>query len=486
MRNLPVHWFEGMFLRPQHFQAAERYWTEVLQTSEQWDHPYNYGLRSIALSSEAIANFQIDLTACKARLKDGTLVVLEAGQQPDRVNLKEGVSGLSDALASLEEAFQTETVIRVYLGVPKLKIGRPNVGNTEGGGQHRYVKTKLALQDESFGGNDQEIELRGLNARLLLSTQDLSGYELLPIGQIKRASETEAAPQLDEDYIPPVLAVDAWPPLSRDYVRAVYDIIGQKIQVLSDQVVNRGITLASQEPGDLERLLMLSVLNEAYATLHCMAFAVGLHPLIVYTELCRIVGSLSLYGKERRPPEIPHYDHDDLARIFKWAKRQISDYLYSVRDYVYEQRFFIGAGRGLQVALDPKWLGHGWEWYVGVNRGNISEAECRELLSQLDWKVGSAEQVDLLFKTRATGVQLVESTTTPRALPAGAGWIYHEVRKQGPAWNHVVAKQSLAMRFQEHLIANLSELQGKRQVVVSHRGRQATLQFALFAVPQHQ
>jgi len=46
-----------------------------------------------------------------------------------------------------------------------------------------------------------------------------------------------------------VLAIDAWPPLGRDIVRAIYDIIGKKIEVLSGQVVNRGITLVSQGTG---------------------------------------------------------------------------------------------------------------------------------------------------------------------------------------------------------------------------------------------
>src|SRR6476469_8516675 len=45
MRNLPVFWHEGMFLRPQHFQAADRYWSELAEVSQQLDHPYYYGLR---------------------------------------------------------------------------------------------------------------------------------------------------------------------------------------------------------------------------------------------------------------------------------------------------------------------------------------------------------------------------------------------------------------------------------------------------------
>src|SRR5690606_35263597 len=160
MRNLPVQWAEGMFLRPQHFQAAERYWTELIQTNEKWDHHYNYGLRSIELSEEAIGNYQIDVSHCQARLKDGTLVSLGIGQEPDRVDLKDAVRQLDRVLASLKDAFQTDTTVRVYLAVPTLKLGRANVLR---GDQHladdddeeqgepsavRYVAAKLDIQDE--------------------------------------------------------------------------------------------------------------------------------------------------------------------------------------------------------------------------------------------------------------------------------------------------------------------------------------------------
>ena len=120
-----------------------------------------------------------------------------------------------------------------------------------------------------------------------------------------------------------MLAIDAWPPLGRDIVRAIYDIIGKKIEVLSEQVINRGITLVSQEPGDLDRLLMLSELNAAYAPWACWRLPLGVHPLPAYTELCRIVGQLVDLRPERRPPEIPAYDHDDLARIFSLGQEQI-------------------------------------------------------------------------------------------------------------------------------------------------------------------
>ncbi len=476
MQYLPVHWSEGMFLRPHHFQAAERYWTELTATSQQWDNPYSYGLRSIDISQEAIANHQVEVKTCHARMKDGSVIALDAGQGPGRVDLK--------------EAFEQHSEVTVYLAVPNLALGRANVGAGETAGQQRYISTSLSLPDESVGGNDQEIDLRDWNVRLALSTQELSGYEVLPIAQIKRASEAESTPTLDDDYIPPVLALDAWAPLGLDIVRAIYDIVGEKIDVLSQRVVERRVTLASQEPGDLEDLMMLSALNEAYGSLRPLAFASGVHPFVAYAELCRIVGMLSVFGDDRRTPGIPTYDHDDLARIFKWIKLHIEQLIGGRKKLEYEQRHFVGTQRGMQVAIDPKWLHSGWDWYVGVLAENISEQECRDLLTpgNLDWKMGSSQQVDLIFQHGIPGVKQKELTHPPRALPSRQGWVYYEVERDpdNAAWKDVLATQSLAIRFKEQLISNLDQLQGQRTLEVTSHGKRSILQFALFAVPPRQ
>jgi type VI secretion system protein ImpJ len=472
MRNLPVHWSEGLFLRPHHFQAADRYWAEVIETSERWDHQYNYGIRALGLSEDAIANHQFQVNVCHARMKDGTLVSLEAGQEPDRVDLK--------------DAFAAESVVRVFLAVPKLKLGAANVATDAAAGKHRYGAGTRSFQDESFGGNDQEVECRTLNVRVLLSTQDTAGYELLPIAQVQRAGEEKAAPNLDGDYFPPMLAIDAWPPLGRDVVRAVYDILGKKIEVLSQQVINRGISLATQVPGDLDRLMMLSELNAGYSVLRVLAFAAGVHPFVAYTELCRLVGQLAIFGGQRRVPELPLYDHDDLAGIFRRVKELIEMLLTRIRDYEYEQRFFVGRARGMTVTLESQWFNRDWQWFIGVYRGSLSREECVELLSpgKLNWKLGSARQVEVLFERRMPGLHLTKLEQAPRALPPTGDVVYFEVARGNAAWNDVLETETLAMRINENLIANLDDLQGKQELIVSHGGKQLPLRFALFAVPE--
>jgi type VI secretion system protein ImpJ len=472
MRNLPVHWSEGLFLRPHHFQTADRHWAEVVDTSERWDHQYNYGIRVLELSEDAIGNHQVQVNVCHARMKDGTLVSLDAGQGPDRADLK--------------EAFAAESVVRVYLAVPKLKLGAANVGADAAGEKHRYLEGTHSYQDESSGGNDQDVQCRLLNVRVLLSTQDTAGYELLPIAQVQRAGEEKAAPTLDAAYFPPMLAIDAWPPLGRDIVRAIYDIVGKKIELLGQQVINRGISLATQVPGDLDRLLMLSELNSAYSVLRVLAFAAGVHPFLAYAELCRVVGQLSIFGEQRRVPELPLYDHDDLAGIFREVKRLIEMLLTRIRDYEYEQRFFVGRARGMTVTLEPQWFNRDWQWFIGVYRGSLSRDECVELLSpgKLNWKLGSGRQVEVLFERRMPGLHLTKLEQAPRALPPSGDVVYFEVARGNAAWNDVLETETLAMRINENLIANLDDLQGKQELIVSQSGKQLPLRFALFAVPE--
>jgi type VI secretion system protein ImpJ len=473
MRYPPVHWYEGLFLQPHHFQAADRHLAEVMQSSLEFDRPYSYGIRSLEYGLEALANHQFEVRALQARMRDGTIIDLGPGQQLDRLDLK--------------SAFETQTRLLIYVGVPIAQLGTENVavdGRGRGGSIPRYRQQSMNLQDETRGGNDQEVKFKALNLRLLLSTQDTSGYELLPLVQIERAGEHGSLPRLDVTYIPPVLALDAWPGLGRDIVRAISDIVSRRIEILGQQVANRGITFDTREPGDMERLLMLGQLQESAAVLAVLTVARGVHPFVAYYELARIAGKLAVFGKDRTLPSIPPYDHDDLGTIFREMMRLIDTLIHEVRDYQFEQRYFLGVGLGMQVALEPRWFHSDWQWFVGVYKREITEQECQQLLSpgQLDWKLGSSRQVENLYARGAEGLNLVPVQRPPRTLPISSDWIYFEVSRANHAWRDVQETQTLAMRFRESLILNLDRLQGERQIVVSYEGRRITLEFALFAV----
>jgi type VI secretion system protein ImpJ len=483
-----------MFLRPHHFQASDRHWAEQAAVRHLASEPCGYGIVKLSIDPAALANRQIQLSACRAVMKDGTLVWLELGQEPDRVGIERAVGTFTKLHAALDDALAAEDTVRIYLAIPRLTAAA-NVSQSPGD-KVRYSATRESLQDDTSGGNDQDVEFRRLNVRLLVSNQDLSGFDLLPVAQVRRTGNREAAPEIDPDYFPPMLEIEAWDPLGRGLVRSIYDLLGRKLEMLSEQAVSRQVGFSSNEPGDLDRLVMLSHVLEAHAALRTIAFAPGVHPRVAYTELCRVAGRLAIFSPQRRmptplegmPAELPLYNHDDLAGIFRDVSARIEYLLNVIQDLKYEQRYFQGIGpASLGVTLEPKWLQADWRWYVGVLRGEIPEEECRSLLSgntQLDWKLGSARQVDHLFRMGVPGLQLQPLDRPPRALPDKGGWLYYQVGRENVAWNDVRDSQSLAIRLRETLLLNRDALVGKRRIEVSHRGNPAMLEFALFAVPQ--
>ncbi len=151
----------------------------------------------------------------------------------------------------------------------------------------------------------------------------------------------------------------------------------------------------------------------------------------------------------------------------------------------------MGTLRGMQVTIDAKWLHAGWDWFVGVLAENLSDRECRDLLrpGNLDWKVGSSRQVDLIFQHGIPGVLQKELTQPPRALPARQGWIFYEVERDpaqrrlerraghpdpGPAVQGGADQQSGPA------------CRDSRNWRCWRTGKRSLLQFALFAVPPRQ
>src|SRR5438045_3612479 len=70
MTTRAVHWHEEMFLRPHHFQAAQRHWRHLADRGEKWDLQYNWGLRAIDLDLDALGNYRFVVRSLEARLRD--------------------------------------------------------------------------------------------------------------------------------------------------------------------------------------------------------------------------------------------------------------------------------------------------------------------------------------------------------------------------------------------------------------------------------
>lgn len=472
MRNPAVNWSEGMFLRPHHFQAADRHWNEFVGNQINFSTPYAYGIQRVFISSDALANGVLEFGGLRARWNDGTLIAQDESHV-ERVTLGERLNSPTLGVQP----------VTVYLAIPSLQEGQANVSqNGTVGGLCRYVEFRRPTDEEGVGGNRQEIALRKLNYRVLFSHEELTGFDLIPLVRLVRSASDEGNYLIDANYFPPSITIQSWPELA-GVVRAIHDVIGSRIQSLGDIVRDKNITLSSQTQGDLEKLMLLHALNEAYGELSCLAFAGGVHPLVAYAALCRIVGRCSIFGPGQTIENVPKYDHEDLATIFKWALERIRKLIYSVKEDEYEQRYFVGSGRGMVVQLEPEWFGPEWDWYFGVDPINLSRDECLRLLTKsIDWMLGSADKVEQYMTLQRPGVKLKSVTQIPRALPSRGNWVYFQIKREEDAWQHVQSTQTMAMRVKSEQIANLDSLEGARRLRLAIGTQTYGLEFAVFAV----
>ncbi len=470
MANRPIHWHEGMFLRPHHFQAAERNARTAGFQQLQFGEAHYWGVRRIRFDEEALGAFRFVLRSLEVRLRDGTAIVL-----PDEAG---------ELAIDLKPAFAAQSRVDVFLALPQWKSGGPNAadGDTP---DRRYSVEHLSLDDENTGVNPQPLAVRRLNVRLLTGSDDHAGFETIPLARLVKADRAEATPKVDTSYIPPLLGCDGWRPLQHDLLQQVFHRLNTKIEVLAGQVTSRGITLDSHSPGDARRLHQLAQLNEAYALFGNLAFVPGVHPLTAYLELCRLVGQLSILGESARPPQLPRYDHDDLGGCFWRVKQYLDALLNDVEEPAYQERVFTGAGLRMQVTLEPAWLESAWLLFIGV-RSTLTQDECVRLLTRpekLGMKIGGSDRVDTIFTKGQDGLRFTPSNRPPRDLPSAGNLTYFEVPRDlnSAEWQHVQRSLSLAIRIREGDI--IGNIQGQRELTIKAGGQNATMSFTLYVTP---
>ncbi len=304
----------------------------------------------------------------------------------------------------------------------------------------RFRSQWLDLPDELDAASIKPIEVRRINAKLLLSTDDLAGYDCLKIARLRRSEQESTVFQLDAQYIPPLLQCSAWPLLQSQVLSATYDLMQQYSEQLGQQLIDAGNAIHGQTPIDLQRILVLQAINPAASIFRVLSTSRGIHPMTAYLELSRLAGALDLLHPERIAQATLPYDHENLGGIFFQLWRRILRTLESIQKVPYHQTTFVGTPHGMQISLAPQHFQKYRRWFIGIQKGAVSNDVVHDLLAprHLDWKMGSATQVDRMFVQRAPGVELRACTQIPAALPRSDHWVFYEVMGlDSAAWKDV-------------------------------------------------
>lgn len=462
-----IHWHEGMFLRPHHLQAAQRQLETVFRSSLEAVRPFAWGFVELQIAPEPLENFTLRVDRCGLRLKDGTWVRVPDNTEVTPVNF-EAALGTGGGL------------VEIFLGLPYMQDVRANSVPLENPDQvtglPRYVPAPITRRDENTGENPQTLYVRRMRGKLFVAGQDMTGYEVVRLGRVKRTDRPGAVPEIDPLGAGPLLAVQASASLSA-LVTSLADQVEAKDEVLAREAKEHRMLFTDGVAANSEHLLKLHALNVGRAELRALMQCPLLHPYDVFVALAKLVGHLSIFHEELIPGPLPEYDHDRPGESLDRIRRKVLERLDAIRPPRYVERLFARkkdeAGRdGLEVELDRVWVDQNLDLYVGLHaEGKDDEEVYRFVYGTLDLKLASPKRSPRIHNIAVRGLGLQKKAPPAGTLPRRTELHYFRVDKTiGPDrtdyWQECEQERGIRMSIREGQLAALEQFRPALYVVL--------------------
>ncbi len=428
-----VVWKEGMFLEPQHFQQAERHLLDILASRLAAHTPYGYGITSIQMDDDAVANGRIVLNHCSGVLPDGTVVDCPHADPlpPDR---------------SFAEHFgPQQQALDIYLALPARSEGGANVGapGSAVSGPVRYTAHTVSVPDDSLGLGAKEIELGTKNVAIRFGDESLDAFSAVRIARLVRASSGQ--PVIDKKDAPPCLQLGASPWITES-LRGVLELLHARVASLSQARRQRGGGVATFDGRDELSFRMLQVLNGFVPLLMHHHESGRAHPRELYCVLAQLCGSLCTFSADYSAAELGRYDHERLMPVFERLISVVravlgADFGASCLRFPLE-----AAGPATYACtVDDTRLFDETRFFLGV-KADVPEKDLVLHVLQRA-KMSSRERLDVLIASAMPGLQLVHVPRPPERLAAKPSYVYFALGQRGDVWDGIRANGQPAIYF---------------------------------------
>jgi type VI secretion system protein ImpJ len=409
-----------MFLNPQHFQQQERYFESLVDGKCSAFGAYGWGLQDFEVDKQLLTLGKISVLKGKGVFPDGTPF---------------DFPNIDDSPPVFEVPENTHNCI-VYLAVPVRRPGAVDVisaDNTQS--LARFFSFEQSIRDVSNDSGDMvDLDVGKLHLRLLLETDDLSGYACIGMIRIAESREDKNI-LLDEDYIATCLDCKKSPKLA-GYLSELTGLLHHRAEAIAGRLAdsNRGGT------AEVADYMMLQLINRLEPMANHMASMNGLHPVDLFAESVQMVGELSTFvAKNKRPPAFPAYLHDDLQASFTPVIKTLRESLSTVYEQSAISLNLVDKKYGIRVAEISDRSLIGSAMFVLSARADIAEDALRlHLPAQI--KIGPVERIRQLVNAAMPGITMKPLPVAPRQIPYHSGYAYFQLDPQSDFWNEL--KQS--------------------------------------------
>ena len=409
-----VVWSEGMFLNPQHFQQQERYFERLVEGKCSAYGAYGWGMHEFEVDQQLLTLGKVSVIKGKGVFPDGTPFSFPDIDEPPPV---------------FEVPENTHNSV-VYICVPVKRPGAVDViadENTQG--LARYYSFEQETRDVSNeSGDNISMDVGKLRFRLMLETDDLSGYACVGLIRIAESRDDKNV-LLDDNYIATCLDCKKSPKL-KGYLTELIGLLHHRGEAIAGRLAdtNRGGT------AEVADYMMLQLINRLEPMANHLNNMNGLHPVDLFAESVQMVGELSTFvSKNKRTPGFPNYLHDDLQQTFTPVITALRNCLSMVYEQTAVSLSLVDKKYGIRVAeiADRSLIGSAM--FVISARADVPEDALRaHLPAQI--KIGPVERIRQLVNAAMPGIALKPLPVAPRQIPYHSGYTYFQLDPQSDFW----------------------------------------------------
>ncbi|WP_155265321.1 type VI secretion system baseplate subunit TssK [Sphingomonas segetis] len=419
-----VAWREGMFLRPQHFQAQERYFDAHIRARVDSVQPYAWGFTSIAVDEDLASLGKFGVLRASGVLPDGTPFSI-----PDELPPPPPLDVPADARDAI-----------VSLTLPAAQPGAVEFREAEEASHEARFAVGEQEVSDAFSDDTvtEPIEFGLPNLRFGVTRDQTYGRVTLGLARVREVSNKKLV--FDDRYIPPTLDIAAAVRLKG----GLTDIVG-RVEQRAEELALRAVEATDGGSETFASFLLLQALNRWLPMLRHLESLPNVHPERLFEMLIGMAGELStLIRPERKPPALPAYDHENPQLCFE----PVFDLLQSMLSAVFERSAVQlpleqkGPGAYVCTITDHNLFKTGY-FYLAVAAAAPVE-EIRRLFPSVA-KIAAVQKMKQIVESALPGVPLRHVPTPPPQIRVLPGHVYFELDRSVRDWRDFATAPGLGL-----------------------------------------
>lgn len=420
-----VAWLEGLFMRPQHLQQADRYLEHLVEARTRHATPYPWGFSHLEIDFDLAQQSKFALRHAAGVMPDGTPFDVP-GDSP----LPPAIDVPANAAKQI-----------VWLSLPVKAPNTRELDALSSESASRFVTgSEVFIDSTSQLRMEQEIEVAYPRLVFDLRKTPRPGFVSLAVAEITEISDSKVI--FDQKFVPPVLICSAHA-VVQGWLDRVIGWVENKLEELARYAAD------PTAGGGLQSVdyFVLQLLNRNIPVLQHLRASRFVHPERLYQDLLHLAGELSTFAtQERRARTYPAYDHDRLEATFTPVVGDIQEFLSATlpRRAVRLEIIQRSANAFISTIRDRS---------LFRNATFVLEVESRRPLTEIQsqfphlFKVGPDTKMREIVYQNLPGIDLVHLPTPPQQIRAIMDHVYFYLDRKSPLWPDFSTAGAIGMHF---------------------------------------